>query len=283
MEVNKDTMTLNELKTSLNSQYGQLAGIYLIKDKATGEPYVGKAQCITDRIVQHINNAKAKSGIDKKIAEKGMNAFDYSILELLPGATDNLLFFREQVWIEKLNAKNNGNNLTGGNHKHNQKMLATITKYIAGHTVSSNMLKLIAKQDRDFLGYSHYTFIHEYEDDFKNRIRFDESKITQIQSIFTKYNSKGELKEDAVELNLYIKEELNNMKLSGKTDLGNVISNPPYGYPGIAKVIITDFNYNKFYFDYDRMCFYGKKGKRKRFNIWWCIWIYIYDSIVFVI
>lgn len=240
-------MTLNDIKVKLNNIGGQFAGIYLIKDKATGDPYVGKAQCITERIIQHINSTKTKSGIDKKIANKGIDAFEYEILELLPGANDNLLFFREQYWIEKLDAKNSGSNLTGGNYKHNKKWLSSLTNYLASHTVSTQMLKLIAKQDPAILGQVHYTLIHEYEDAIKNRLRFDDSEITQIQSIFTKRNDKGELKEDSKELALYIIEELENMKLSNKTDLGEVISNPPYGYPSIAHLIVKDFNYNKFY------------------------------------
>lgn len=240
-------MTVNDIKVKLNNIGGQFAGIYLIKDKATGEPYVGKAQHLTDRVIQHINNTKAKSGIDKKIAEKGINAFEYEILEVLPGANDNLLFFREQYWIEKLDAKNSGSNLTGGNHKHNKKWLSTLTDYLANHTVSTQMLKLIAKQDPAILGQAHYTLIHEYDDEIKNRLRFDDSEITQIQSIFTKRNNKGELKEDGKELASYITEELENMKLSNRTDLGEAISNPPYGYPSIAHLIVKDFNYNKFY------------------------------------
>lgn len=240
-------MTLDELKVKLNNAHGQLSGIYLIKEKATGEPYVGKALVITDRIVEHINNKKAKSGIDKKLAELGIDAFDFEILDLLPGADNNLLFFKEQEWIAKLDAKNNGSNLTQGNVKHTKKWLASLNKYLVSHAVSTEMMKLINSKEPTFLGQPKYTLVHEYEDSFKNRLKFDGSQICQIQSIFVEEDKNGKLKENSKELAEYIKKELDDMRLSNRTDLGEVINNPPYGYPEIADTIRKDFKYKDFY------------------------------------
>lgn len=242
-------MTIDKLRIILNNKGGSLSGIYLIKEKATGKPYVGKAQKITDRIIQHINNKKATSGIDKELADKGIDAFEFDILDLLPNADNNLLLFKEQEWITKLNAKNNGINLTQGNVYHTKKWLDSINNYITSYTVSADIMKLITAQDKNFFGYDNYTLIHEYADEFKGRLRFDGSKINQIQSVFTKQNAKGELKEDSTALAEYINKELDDMKLSNKTDLGKLISNVPYGNIGasIMKRIITDFNFKDCY------------------------------------
>jgi len=242
-------MTIEELKVKLNSQGGSLSGIYLIREKLTGEPYVGKAKFITNRIIQHINNKKAKSGIDKKLAELGIDAFDFEILDLLPGADDNLLFFKEQEWIAKLDAKKNGSNLTQGNVNHTKKWLATIEKYMASHTVSADMMKLIAKYNPNFFSHSQYTLIHEYDEAFKNRLKFDGCKIRQIQSIFTTQNSRGELKEDDKELADYINKELDTMKLSNQTYLGESINNVPYGSIGatIMSRIVKEFDFDDCY------------------------------------
>jgi len=57
---------VNTLVNNLNAAGGQLAGIYLIYEVQADKPYVGKAREITKRILQHINNRKASSGIDKR-------------------------------------------------------------------------------------------------------------------------------------------------------------------------------------------------------------------------
>lgn len=243
-----------QLENKLNNEGGQFAGIYLIEEILTGKCYVGKAREITKRILQHIRHKTAKSGIDKRIAELGPEAFKYEIIDRLPGASDLLLFAKEEEWIKKLNAKQAGYNLTNGNTNQVKKWLASITKYIESYTVSVDMIKLIAKQDLALFNHSHYTFIHEFDQAVKTRFYFENSTanpvfIQQIHGVFSKHDSKNRLVEDTEALAEYINEELDYMEATNKLNLGEVIANVPYGTVGaeIMSRIVNDFTFEDCY------------------------------------
>jgi hypothetical protein len=242
---------IKKLENRLNSEGGCFSGIYLILERDTQQPYVGKAKEITKRILQHIRNTQAKSGIDRRIAELGPEAFEYKILEKLPTATDLLLLMKEEEWINRLNSKRVGHNLTRGNANQVKKWLASIAKYVESYTVSVDMVKLIAQQDPALFNRSRYTLIHEFDNAVKNRLDFEKSStnpifIQQIHGVFSKRDSKNKLVEDTEALADYINKELDYMKTNNQLDLGVVIANVPYGTVGaeIMSRIVKDFTFD---------------------------------------
>ena len=49
-------MTIKELERELNAKGGNLSGVYKITRKSDGKVYIGQSECITKRIIKHINN-----------------------------------------------------------------------------------------------------------------------------------------------------------------------------------------------------------------------------------
>jgi len=238
-------MTREDLRKQLNQQGGQFPGVYKITHKATSKPYIGQSICIVDRIDEHIDKPdKATDGIDAAIQKYGWEAFDYEVLEALPEATTNLLWYREAVLIEKFDAYKTGYNKTIGNGAHCSKIWADIKKFNAKHIVPKEVLKQIPLTNKPKL------LLHNFEKRYLDRLEYDEIPYRIINKDFVAPNIQGKLVEDVKELGNYMVEELNKLKedITLPDDL-EVISNPPFGVDGarITKTIVKDINYDTFY------------------------------------
>ena len=75
-------------------------GIYMIKNKKTGQMYIGQSKNIERRFREHCNVAS----IDVAIANEGMDNFDFIILE---ETTKDKLIEREKYWIQYYNTYHN--------------------------------------------------------------------------------------------------------------------------------------------------------------------------------
>lgn len=97
-------------------------GIYMIKNKQTGQMYIGQSIDINKRYHYHCCYGNYTSSyIDRAINKYGMNNFELIILEELDNNKD-LLNLREQYWIDFYNTYNNNfhYNLTPGGDSLNQ-------------------------------------------------------------------------------------------------------------------------------------------------------------------
>ena len=87
-------------------------GIYKIKNKKTGQIYIGQSKNIEVRFLKHCNT----SLVDIDIAINGVDNFDFSIVEETIDLDE-----REKFWIEYYNTyknKNHYNRDIGGNSKY---------------------------------------------------------------------------------------------------------------------------------------------------------------------
>lgn len=91
-------------------------GIYMIKNKKTGQIYIGQSNNIEKRYRQHCNhNAKGHSYVERAIEKYGNDSFDCIVIEELPNSID-ILNQREKYWINYYNTYNDNfhYNLTEG-------------------------------------------------------------------------------------------------------------------------------------------------------------------------
>ena len=96
----------------------------MIKNKKTGQMYIGQSKNIERRFTLHCN----PSNIDVAIANEGLENFDFSIVEELDN--ELLLLKQEKFWIDYYNVEEDENHYNVGYGKHsNSLMNLDRTKY----------------------------------------------------------------------------------------------------------------------------------------------------------
>ena len=225
-----------DLEKELIAKGGALPGIYKITRKSDGKIYIGQSVCIVSRIKQHIDNKREADSakIDGAIQAEGWNNFTYEVVQALPDATTEQLWFLEQNYIATENAYNNGFNKTKGNHigKYDRKMFAT-----KKHEVSVQLTKRL--RDTFGLDFTDKTvlLIGVFEEQFIKKLEYDDCNIVKLVHTFEDDEAFGE----------YIEKELKESYIMNmKFDL--IIANPPYGKIGanITKTIIDNIDYTEF-------------------------------------
>lgn len=99
-----------------------MQGIYIIKNKITNQCYVGQSVNIEARWRRHKQNLKQKNYADYNklypaMDKYGIDNFELSVVEFLPGASRSTMLAKEEEWIEKLDSINNGyNRVNKGNY-----------------------------------------------------------------------------------------------------------------------------------------------------------------------
>lgn len=226
-------MTIKELEKDLNSRGGNLSGIYKITRKSDGKVYIGQSECITKRIIQHINNIRETNSdkIDGAIQSEGWENFTYEVELALPELNTEQLWLAESSYIAKYNSYETGFNKTKGNH---------IGKYDHAEFTRKNVVSVdVTKRIRDrfklILKNKKVLLINLFDDQFVNTLKYHDCEVIQISKYF-------ESKED---LGNYIMEELKNY-MNVKFDL--IIANPPYGKIGanITKNIIDNIEFDEY-------------------------------------
>jgi group I intron endonuclease len=229
-------MTIKELEKDLNSRGGNLSGIYTITRKSDGKIYIGQSECITKRIIQHINNIRETNSdkIDGAIQKDGIDAFTYEVEMYAPDLNTEQLWAMEHFCIKKYNSNVIGFNRTKGNH---------IGKYDhyqyskKRHEISDELIKLISNHfGLEYAGKT-VLLIGVFTDTFIKHIEFNNGKVVKLSQAFDTDEETGE----------YILNELKEEKIMNrKFDL--IIANPPYGKIGanITKTIIDNIDYNEY-------------------------------------
>lgn len=226
-------MTIKELEKDLNSRGGNLSGIYKITRKSDGKVYIGQSECITKRIIQHINNIRETNSdkIDGAIQSEGWENFTYEVELALPELNTEQLWLAESTYINKYNSYETGFNKTKGNH---------IGKYDHAEFTRKNVVSVaLTKEIRDHfklvLKNKKVLLINLFDEQFVNTLKFNDCEVIQISKYF-------ESKED---LGNYIMKELKNY-MNVKFDL--IIANPPYGKIGanITKNIIDNIEFDEY-------------------------------------
>lgn len=77
-------------------------GIYMIRNKKTGQLYIGQSSNIERRWKEHCR----MTNIDAAIYDDGVDNFSIELLEEVPISSDTSLLEREQYWIEKFDTIN---------------------------------------------------------------------------------------------------------------------------------------------------------------------------------
>ena len=86
------------------------SGIYKITEKSTGFVYIGQSVDIARRFREH-RSGKCHYGIDSAISEKGIENFNFEIIEY---CDPSLLNEKEKYWVEYYNSDKEGYNLKPG-------------------------------------------------------------------------------------------------------------------------------------------------------------------------
>ena len=226
-------MTIKELEKDLNSRGGNLSGIYKITRKSDGKIYIGQSECITKRIIQHINNIRETNSdkIDGAIQSEGWENFTYEVELALPELNTEQLWLAESTYINKYNSYETGFNKTKGNH---------IGKYDHAEFTRKNVVSVaLTKEIRDhfklILKNKKVLLINLFDDQFVDTLKYNDCEVIQISKYF-------ESKED---LGNYIMEELKNY-MNVKFDL--IIANPPYKKIGanITKTIVDNIEFEEY-------------------------------------
>lgn len=89
------------------------SGIYKITEKTTGFIYIGQAKVLSRRLREHKEYRGLHMQIDQLIYEKGVDQFNFEIIEYCP---EELLNERERYWITFYDSYNKGYNNTPGGH-----------------------------------------------------------------------------------------------------------------------------------------------------------------------
>lgn len=226
-------MTIKELEKDLNARGGNLSGIYKITRKSDGKIYIGQSECITKRIIQHINNVREINSdkIDGAIQSEGWENFTYEVELALPELNTEQLWLAESNYIAKYNSYVTGFNKTKGNHigKYDH------AEFTRKNVVSAEVTKLI--RDHFKLDYANkkVMLINLFDEQFVNVLKYRDCEVIQISKYF----------EDKTDLGNYIMEELKKYT-DMKFDL--IIANPPYGKVGanITKTIIDNIDYDEY-------------------------------------
>ena len=226
-------MTIKELEKDLNARGGNLSGIYKITRKSDGKIYIGQSECITKRIIQHINNVRETNSdkIDGAIQSEGWENFTYEVELALPELNTEQLWLAESSYIAKYNSYVTGFNKTKGNHigKYDH------AEFTRKNVVSAEVTKLI--RDHFKLDYANkkVMLINLFDEQFVNVLKYRDCEVIQISKYF----------EDKTDLGNYIMEELKKYT-DMKFDL--IIANPPYGKVGanITKTIIDNIDYDEY-------------------------------------
>lgn len=226
-------MTIKELERELNAKGGNLSGVYKITRKSDGKVYIGQSECITKRIIQHINNIRETNSdkIDGAIKSEGWENFTYEVELALPELNTEQLWLAESSYIAKYDSYNRGFNKTVGNH---------IGKYDHAEFTRKNVVSVaLTKEIRDHfklvLKNKKVLLINLFDEQFVDTLKFNDCEVIQISKYFKS-------KED---LGNYIMEELKNY-MNVKFDL--IIANPPYGKIGanITKNIIDNIEFDEY-------------------------------------
>lgn len=232
-------MNTNErknLEKLLNDQGGQLSGIYKITRKSDGKVYIGQSECITKRILQHIDNKREadSSKIDGAIQKDGWENFTYEVVLALPELNTEQLWLAESTYITKEDSYNKGFNKTKGNHigKYDHKTFAA-----KKHEVSVKLTKQL--RDAFDLNFANKTvlLIGVFEEQFIRKLEYDDCKVIKLVHTF----------EEDKDFITYIENELReDYIVNTKFDL--IIANPPYGKAGanITKNIIDNIEFDEY-------------------------------------
>jgi group I intron endonuclease len=88
----------------------QFAGVYRIRNRATGEVYIGCTIDVYQRIKAHVGKLNAGRHENFRLREAwatvGRSGFSFSILEIVSGA--EMLESREQYWLDRALAQGAG-------------------------------------------------------------------------------------------------------------------------------------------------------------------------------
>lgn len=146
-------------------------GIYMIKNKKTGQKYIGQSVDIERRWREHISKGKDKSYIDRAINKYGKDNFVLIIIEEIPKKELN---DREQYWIEHYNTYNDVNhyNLSIGgddNPMNNIESRKKLSKTLSGRTRTKDHALSLA-YSRNSSGFLHVT--KDYNKAFKQGFRW---------------------------------------------------------------------------------------------------------------
>ena len=238
--------TLESIKKDLLAENGNFPGIYMITNtKVTpNKSYIGQSKCIVKRVIQHITTpVKSVGGIDEAIAKYGIDAFDFKVLEAIPDATLDQLLFREWIKINEHDTCNKGYNKTLGNHLHCAKVYKAVQKFTSQNIVPAEILRSIPFNGKSKL------LIHNFANDYFGRLNWDKISYKVLTDTFVKVTSKGEYKEDEVQLGEYLLKEFTEMVNTNNTTHEEIIANPPYGEIGakITKTALNIFNFTNYY------------------------------------
>ena len=77
-------------------------GVYMIRNKKTGQLYIGQSNNIERRWKEHCS----LQDIDKAIYDNGVDNFSIEVLEEIPVLSDVSILEREKYWIEKFDTMN---------------------------------------------------------------------------------------------------------------------------------------------------------------------------------
>ena len=103
------------------------SGIYKITEKSTGFMYIGQSVDIARRFREH-KLGKNNYGIDLVISEKGVENFDFEIIEY---CNPEFLNEKDKYWIKYYNSNKDGYNLRPG---------GTSTRHVYGEKVNTAIL-----------------------------------------------------------------------------------------------------------------------------------------------
>lgn len=176
-------------------------GIYMIKNKKTGQKYIGQSVDIERRWREHISQGKEKTYIDRAINKHGRDNF---ILIIIEETTQDNLDDREQYWITYYNTYYNINhyNLSPGgdiNPMNDYSSRKKLSKVLSGR-IRTKEHRLSLAYSRNSTGFLHVT--KEYNDAFKQGFRWIYRCKEDNKTITITSTSSEKLRNKVLERNL---------------------------------------------------------------------------------